>query len=166
MQAKVHGLKERINIPKLCFRVILIKDHERSFFIVFSLISLFDYSFLFVPFFQHFFFALAHFYFFYGVSLTSFGSLFSSHLPSSIRHLVAYSPLENIFCLCPLVQGVILGRVIERKLSGSKVKDGHFSFQTQLPKLKSNFLQEKNDLCLCDFLVIFFPHFFSSIWLS
>ena len=41
--------------------MILTKDHERSFFIVFSLTSLFDYSFFFVPFFQHFFFALAHF---------------------------------------------------------------------------------------------------------
>ena len=52
-------------------------------------------------------------------------------------------------------------RIIFFYISERMVKDGHFSFQTQLPKLKSNSLQEKNDLCLCDFLVIFFPHFFS-----
>ena len=67
---------------------------------------------------------------------------------------------------------MILGRVIEGNyqaqrgdyriifyISERMVKDGHFSFQTQLPKLKSNSLQEKNDLCLCNFLVIF-PTFF------
>ena len=56
--------------------------------------------------------------------------------------------------------GVILGRVIEGNyqaqmgdyriifyISEGMVKDDHFSFQTQLPKLKSNSLQEKNDLC-------------------
>ena len=68
---------------------------------------------------------------------------------------------------------MILGRVIERKIirlkrgdyriifyiSEGMVKNGHFSFQTQLPKLKSNSLQEKNDLCLCN-LFDHFPTFF------
>ena len=44
------------------------------------------------------------------------------------------------------------------------VKDGHFSFQTQLPKLKSNSLQEKNDLYLCSFSIIFFNISFSASW--
>ena len=35
------------------------------------------------------------------------------------------------------------------------MKDGHFSFQTQLPKLKSNSLQEKNDHLLNIFLFSF-----------
>ena len=69
--------------------------------------------------------------------------------------------------------GVILGRIIERKIirlkrvtmdnfsiSEGMVKDGHFSFQTQLPKLKSNSLQEKNDLCLYSLFIIFSTHFF------
>ena len=55
--------------------------------------------------------------------------------------------------------GVILGRVIEENyqaqwgdywiifyISEGMVKDGHFSFQKKLPKLKSTSLQEKNDL--------------------
>ena len=54
---------------------------------------------------------------------------------------------------------MILGRVIEGNYQAQwedyriifniiegMVKDGHFSFQTQLPKLKNNSLQEKNDL--------------------
>ena len=45
-------------------------------------------------------------------------------------------------------------------ISEGIVKDDHFSFQTQLPKLKSNSLQEKNDLCLCNFFLSHFSTFF------
>ena len=69
---------------------------------------------------------------------------------------------------------MILGRVIWRKLSGSKgrlsiifykrrmMKDGHFSFQTQSPKLKSNSLQEEK---LFVFFAIF-HHFFNILFFS
>ena len=46
------------------------------------------------------------------------------------------------------------------------VKDDHFSFQTQLPKLKSNSLQKKNDLYLCSFFIIFFNISFLAFWFS
>ena len=44
------------------------------------------------------------------------------------------------------------------------VKDGHFSFQTQLPKLKSNSLQEKNDYFLNIFLASRFSFRLSQIF--
>ena len=183
MQARVHGLTKRINRPKLCFRVILIKDHfmKDHFSLSFhsSLFRLIFLIFHFSWFLFHFLcFALAHLYFFGGMSSTSFGTLFSSHLPSSIRHLITYSPLEKsffAFAFCPPVQGVILGRVIKGNyqaqrgdyriifyISEGMMKDGHFSFQTQLPKLKSNSLQEKNDLCFCSFFIIFLTYFLAS----
>ena len=45
-------------------------------------------------------------------------------------------------------------------INDGMMKDGHFSFQAQLPKLKSNSLQKKNDLCLCKFFSHFFIFFF------
>ena len=115
----------------------------------------FDSLFFFWFIFQHFCFVLAHFHFPWGELNISWNSNFSD-LPSSIRRLVAYSLLENIFFrLCALVWRMILGQDIEGNyqaqrgdyriifyISEGMVKDGHFSFQTQLPKLKSKSLQE------------------------
>ena len=41
-------------------------------------------------------------------------------------------------------------------ISDGVMKYGHFSSQTWLSKLKSNSLQEKNDLCFCSFSSFFF----------
>ena len=45
------------------------------------------------------------------------------------------------------------------------VKDGHFSFQTQLPRLKSNFLQEKKWFVFLQFFIIFSTFFLASWFL-
>ena len=87
------------------------------------------------------------------MSSTSFRTPIPSYLPSTIRHLnIHNSQRISFFSFAPSV-GVILDRDIEGNLSGSKwvtmdnfhisdgmMKDGHFSFQTQLPKLKSDSL--------------------------
>ena len=98
--------------------------HERSFFIVFSFISLFhsfffDSLFFLAPFFfNNLFLFLLISIFQWGELNISWNSNFS-YLPSSIKRLVTYSPLESNPFLPPNV-GVIFGRVKERNLSGSK----------------------------------------------
>ena len=121
--------------------------HERSFFIVFSFISLFhsfffDSLFFFWFLFQHFllslrssffwlsiylsslfstfFYALAHFYFFYGVSSTSFGTLiFQICLPASgFWPLIAREEIS--LRLCPTVMRVILGWDIEENYQAQR----------------------------------------------
>ena len=132
------------------------KDHfSLSFHSSLILFIFFNSPFLLVPFSLSLFYFCSLLFFFCGMSSMSFGTLFSSHLSSSIRHLIAYSLLEKSFfalAFAPSV-GVILGRVIEGNyqaqrgdyriifyISEGMVKDGHFSFQTQLHKLKSNSL--------------------------
>ena len=117
--------KKRINRPKLCFtmirlRIIFIITRKIIFrypFIHLSFFSFFNFSFLLVPFslslylslfiiflwfsiflsFFFHFFVFAHFPIFHGVKRNTFWNSNFSHLPSSIRHLIAYSLLENIF---------------------------------------------------------------------
>ena len=98
--------KERINRPKLCFRVIrpriiTWKIIFRCLFIhlSFSFILLW-FSISFGSFFIIFVLPLLTSIFLRGELNVFWNSIFS-HLPFSIRHLIAYSPLENIFCLCP-----------------------------------------------------------------
>ena len=136
-----------INRPKLYFRVIWPKIISRriiplSFhsslflFIIFLwfLISLSSFSFL--------CFCSYSLLFLYGVSSTSFETLFSSYLPSSIRHLIAYSPLEKsffAFVFAPSVGGDPWSGYWKKNYQAQKgwlwiiffsermMKDGHFS---------------------------------------
>ena len=119
---------------------------ERSFFIVFLFISFFhifffDSPILLIPF-SAFLFCSSHFIFQWG-ELDIFWNSNFSYLPSSIRHLIVYNPLEKSFFVFAPSVGVILGRVIERNyqaqrgdyriifyISEGMMKDGHFSFQT------------------------------------
>ena len=121
--------KGRIDRPKLCFRVIrprIIFHHVRDQF-YFGLPSLFlfisthcffvfrvSFQFIFLLyFFQHFCFAFAHFYFFSGVSSTSFRTPISSHLPLITRYLnIHNSQRISFFVFAPNVR-VIFGRGIE-----------------------------------------------------
>ena len=166
--------KERINRPKLCFRVL--RPRTISWKIIFHCpfihLSFFSFfSFLLVPFFIIFVFLLLISIFQWGELNISWNSNFSN-LPSSFRHLITYNPLENIFLpLPPSVGGDPWSGYWKKNYQARKgwlwiifykrrmMKDGHLSSRTWLPKLKSHSLQEKNDLCLCSFhhfLNIFF----------
>ena len=109
--------------------------HERSFFIVFSLISLSSHFFLIllVPFSIIFVFLLLTSIFQWGELNISWNSNFSN-LPSSIRHSNAYNPLEkSFFAFTPQCRGWSLIGLLKEKLSGSK------------GRLSDNFLQENDD---------------------
>ena len=51
-------------------------------------------------------------------------------------------------------------------ISEGMVKDGHFSFQTKLPRLKSKPLQEKEWFVFLQFFIIFSTFFFWLSWFS
>ena len=176
--------KEKINKLKLCFRII----RPRIIFII-ALKIIFRgpciHLFFFSPFFSifswflfhHLCFALAHFYFFYGVSSMSFGTLFSSHLPSSIRHLIAYSPLEKSFFAFALqCRGWSLVELLKEiiRLKGETIRWFSTSvkewWKLAIFHFKRNYLnwrvipcRKKNDLYLCSFSS-FSQHFFFASW--
>ena len=152
-------------MPKLCFKVILTRDHfMKDHFSLSFHSSLFFHHFSFdSPFLLVFFFNI--FVLFLLISIFQWGELnipwnsnFSDS-PSNIRHLTAYSPQRISFSsltLPPTVGGdpwsgywkknyqVQKGWLSDNVLQQWRMmKDGHFSFQTQSPKLKSNSLQEK-----------------------
>ena len=78
----------------------------------------FSSTFFWVLFFQHFCFC--SFSYFPQSGLNTFCNSNFPHLPSSIRHLIAYSARGDFFSLLPPMWRVILGRDIEENLSGSK----------------------------------------------
>ena len=104
--------KEKIDRPKLCFKVI--RPRIITWRIIFRcpfVHLFFDYSFLFDSLFffwflfQCFCFVLAHFIFQWR-ELDIFWNSNFSYLPSNIRHLIIYNPLKNIFFrLCPQCGG-------------------------------------------------------------
>ena len=113
MQAMVPGFKRKDKQAQIVFQGDLNQGsfHERAFFIVFLFISFFHHFSISLGSFFNIFFSCSLLFFLWG-ELNIFWNSNFSDLPSSIRHSNAYNPLENIFCLCPLVQGVILGRGI------------------------------------------------------
>ena len=104
--------KEKINRPKMCFKVILTKDQfmNELFSLSFysSLFFIHSYLILYFSFgsFSSVFVLFLLILFFNGVSSTSLGTFNFSDLPSSIRHSHAYNPLEKyILPLPPSVRG-------------------------------------------------------------
>ena len=147
--------------------------HERSFFIVFSFI----FFWLFVSLsslFSTFFYALAYFYFFYGVSSISFGTLFSSHLPSNIRHLITYSLLEKSFAFAPSVGGDPWSGYWKKiiRLKGETIDNFSISvkgwWKMAISHLKYSYLDwraipcRRETICVYTVFSLFSQHFFYS----
>ena len=132
--------KERVDRSKLCFRVIrpmiIFIIIWRIIFVVPSFISssffhhfLFDSPFLLVPFFNIFVLFLLIFIFLRGELNISWNSNFPN-LPSSIRHLTAYSSRGDFSSPLPPSVGGDPWSGYWRKLSGSKGKlSNNFLYQ-------------------------------------